>query len=1028
MHLTNFAVRKPVTIGALALFLIVTGFLLQGKLSVELFPAVDIPNVAVLIEYPGGSVQASERNVLKPLEDALKTVNGVKDIYSSAFSGSAVCALELRPGTDLNQAVVDVERKIAEKKNDLPPEIKSSVLKFDLNDRPVVTLALTSRSRSPEELYRLADDQIKDRLASLPGVGEVDVSGGRQREIDVAVDPVKLAGYGLSLAQISAAIKAVNFSLPGGDVKQGGREFETQIHPLLGSIRDLAAVPVPAGDNNVLLGDVAGVKENPAPESERVSLNGQPAVTVAVKKISSAGLVATSDAIRHETAVLQSALPPGVHLVALGDSSVFIREVLSETVHNLAEGIIITGLVLLVALRQWRSAMIAMLAIPTSLCAVVLIMYFAGISLNMLTLMAMIIAIGILVDDSIVILENIGRHMAAGKDPRRAAVEGREEIGKVAVAITMADVAVFAPLALVGGFIGQFFRDFGLVVVCATLISLLVSFTLTPMLAARYLHPSPAADERGTRRAHRFYRSVVRWSMRHRAAVILLTGATLAAVAALTAGGRIGTEFMSRIDTGRFFVYLELPPGSSLDDTAGAAGRTAKKLQGMAGVADVLATAGAIPNELRQGYNLAQLEVDLKPRRERKLSVWAIEDEVRGLQMPPGVTLRVAEDVLFGRATPPVSLMVTGPDLHELAGLAEKVENTVRSVPGTADVSMNWHQGQPTIDIAVDEQRSARMNLSPDLIAANVRLALQGETDQMYLENGREEDLRLHLAGSGRYDPGHLAALPVGSSSQGTVRLDQVADISYTAGPVEVNHYNGERMIMVSANTRGRPLGDVLNDIRRKLQLQPLPAGYRVVFQGEASDMQDSFQTMLVVLVLSVMMVYLILIILYESFTTPVLRMVSLPLALAGGILGLYLTGKTLNLTSMLGLIMVDGLVAKNGTLLIDYTHTLRQRGMSLRRALEEAGAVRMRPVLMTTATLVSAMLPAALALTPGSEARSGMAVVLISGLLFSTLLTLIVVPVSYTLIEDGSDWLRRKVLPGRRAAVPLVSPRDGPD
>lgn len=1026
MRLTELAVKRPVAMSMVIMLFVVLGLVGYSRLGADLLPKTNMPFVTVVTAYPGAGAREVESQVVDPVEEALATLSNVKKITSSAAEGVAVTVIEFSSTADGNLAAIDVQRKIDAIRGRLPRDIVAPrVEKFDPGADAIMTLAV-SGDTSLLEAYAFVKDRLKDRLQQVPGVGEVGVFGGREREIQVDVDRAKLEYHGLSLGNIVARLKMENINMPSGTFGKGGTRYDVRVLGEFRDLEDLRNLELPLAAGGVIrLGEIATVRDGTKAVEVESRFDGRPAVGLYIKKQGDANIVDTAEAIRKEVRRIQKELPKGLHLAITHDSSEFIRNSLHSTLQTLFEGVVLTGLVLLVFLREWRSTLIAILAIPTSVIATFMMMYFAGFTFNVISLLGLALAVGILVDDSIVVLENIHRHLKMGKGPAQAALDGRTEIGMAAVAITFSDVAVFGPIAFMSGMVGQFFRQFGFTVVFATLFSLFVSFTLTPMLSALWLKGGPPGGRRPPAdRASRWsglmaglqkrYRYLLIRALERRWAVVAVSFTAFALAVSLIPARMIGAEFMPKVDSGGFTVTLEMPAGTPLEQTDKILRQLEERLMTLPEVEHYLATAGRGGNSLSGApeSNRGTITVSLKPRKERTRTVFEVAEQVRSWgKTVPGAKVTVAETSFTGGGgNSAITVNISGPDQEKLAAIAREVEQIVKSAPGAVDVTSTWQEGRPEVRVEIDRLRAAAAGLTVADLAQAARTAINGEVAGVFRTPDSEYDIRVKLAGLDERDPAQIGDITASNLRNTAYRLSQVADVRSGKGPTEIRHENRQRVVTVSSGVAGRPVGDVVQDIKERAQNIALPPGFHITYGGDAEQMADTFKDFAFALALSIVLVYMVLAMLYESYLTPVIRMLSLPLGMIGALLALLVTGKTLNLMSLMGIIMLDGLVAKNGTLLIDYTHTLMERGLPLRQALVEAGITRLRPILMTSMAMIFGMLPTALALGDGAEVRSGMAVVLIGGMITSTAMTLLVIPVAYTLVDDFRRWLRGRL------------------
>lgn len=1032
LRITELAIKRPAAMTMIIMFFVVLGLAGYSRLNSDLFPETNIPYITVVTYYPGAGAGEIEEQVLEPLEDAVAPVSGLKRNIATASEGLALMVLEFSMSTDADEAISDVQRAVNEAANLLPEGVESPVVrKYNFNDQPIMTLVL-SGNRSLDALHGLAEDVVKQHLEALPGVGRVEVTGGRQREVQVLLDRNRLENYGLSINYIADRIAMENVNLPAGSLHLAqDTDFTIRLLGKYDGIRELAELEIPFRGGTVKLADLGTVTEGYADVTSKFHLNGREAVGITIQKQSDAGTVETAARVERELDAIRSQLPGDTRLVLAQNSATFIRDSLNETKRTLVEGVLMCGLVLAFFLRRWRSVITVMLAIPTSIVSTFLMMYLAGFTFNLLSLMGLTLCVGILVDDSIVVLENIHRHRTMGKDPVTAAIDGRKEIGLAAVAITAQDVVVFLPIAFLSGIVGQFFRQFGLTVVCAALFSLFVSFTLTPMLAAHLeRHELPFARppvEKRRRpnlarrldllfnRALGIYRAALLWSLNHRRLVLGGLALALLATASLIPLRLIGSEFLTTPDQNRFTVEVELPSGSSLQHTENMLVALENRLLELPEVELCYSRVGGGRSIFGgTGTHLGEIDVILVDKTRRERTVWDICEEVRSWKRDyPGVKLVVTEEPVVGVGDQgaPVQLEVTGPDREQLAALAGQIESVVRSTPGAVDVRSTWKPaGEPEVQVRIDRERAASFGLAAGEIARTLRAAVTGETAGTMESGGEDLDIRVRLDQADLDNVDAVKQITVCNTLGESHPVHSMASVELASGPTVINHQNKQRLITISANIKDRPLGDVTADIDSRLAGLHIPEGYHVEYFGSRQDMDEAFRDLIMVLFLSVTLVYMILVILYESFLTPVLRLLSLPCGMIGALWALFVTGHTFNMMSLIGLVMLDGLAAKSGTLLIDYTNTLRKRGLPLREALVEAGTTRLRPIIMTALTMIAGVTPTALALAAGSELRQSMAVVLIGGLVTSTILTPLVVPVAYSILDDiGKRTKKRK-------------------
>ena len=1011
MNITRFSIRRPVGISMIVAFFVVLGFYSYYRIGVELLPDINTPYVTVRVKYPGASAESVEQEVVRPVEDALSSLSNVKKITSTASYEQARIGLELDFKADADLAAIEAAKKVDAIKNKLPEEAESPVvIKRDLNAKPIVELAVLS-PYSLADTYVQTENVFQEVLQQAGGVSEVELHGGRDKEVAVEVDRDKMAAYGLSLDRIASALKKENQLLPSGSVYTDSTKADVRLIAQYREVSEIEKVQVTnAAGARVPLTSVAAVREQSARSSRYGRLNGQEAINVLVYKNSNANVVETTKNIQQKLVQLQRDYPD-YEFVTVSSDAAYVETSLHNTVMTLVEGLVTTGLVLFFFLRGWRSTAAVMIALPTSLVATFFVMYVFGFTFNMMSLMGMTLCIGILVDDAIVVLENIIRHLGLGEGPEEAAEKGRMEIGMAAVAITLCDAAVFMPIAFMEGMTGQYFRQFGLTIVFAGAFSLFVSFTLTPMLAAKFYRLGYKPDDRPLwhfmdrleARAQDCYGRVLSWSLVSRKKLLWSILAVFLGVLALIPLGAVGSEFMPRTDESSFVVSIQAPVGSSAEETDKAARRVEEKLAGLPEVKYYMThTGGSTAYEGR-------IMVQLVDQRDRSRSVWQVADEVRALAA--GIReaeVRVAEsqtNVAGNSSSGPrggagalqLELRSNRTDTLELA--TEKAMAILSATEGLTDVNSTYQEGMPELQLRIDREKLKTYGTSLGEVETAFESAISGlsagELKNDRLNGGRDTDIKVRFRGADGYKASDVARIPIISSGR-LIYLGDVAEIKNGRGPVTIRRVDKQRSNAIGANLSGRPIGEAVKDVRKALAQADLGEGVTYKFRGQADRMDEAFGELLSALLLALVLIYMLLAVLYESTVTPLIRMFSLPLGLIGSILLLFLTRNTLNLYSLIGILVMDGIVAKNGTLLIDYALTLMDRGKSAMEAVVEAGRVRLRPIMMTTITMMAGMLPTALSLTAGSEARSSMAWVIIGGLLTSTVFTLLVIPIIF--------------------------------
>jgi HAE1 family hydrophobic/amphiphilic exporter-1 len=1066
MGLTRLSINRPLTMLMIILGLVVLGYRSLTELQIDRYPAVDFPFVSIVTVFPGAGPEDVEDLVVKPIEDAVAGIPGIDQLLSTSSEGVGFVIVAFKEGVDGDQAAIEVERQVATVRGGLPAEaFDPSIIKADINAIPIMEIIL-SGPQGQDALFEVARDDIQPRLQTIQGVGAVSISGGREREIHVEADPAKLAAFGIPLETVQQALTLNNLTFPVGSIEEGRQK--TSIRSVgeftsLGQIEDVvvAGGPSPFGGGGrsmpgqdtgglVFLRDVATVSEGFEEKSQVLRYNGVDAVNISVIKTSDANTIELADSVREVIQELSQNLPAGSEMTIVADDSEFTRESVAAVQEDLILAILITGLVMLVFLHTVRSTFIVVLAIPTSLISTFLVMWVLGFSLNVLTLLALTLTIGILVDDSVVVLENIERHLKMKKKPKQAALEGRRQIGLAAITISLVDVAIYVPVAFTSGIVGQFFRSYGITIATAVLFSLFVSFTLTPMLAALWMRDEsqPASKPRGLSRIFSLllwpvakawkgftilwevgfraltslYAATVRFVLRNfltQSLAVLLAAAAVVLGGYMVISGIVGTEFFPQEDDAKFTVNIEMPPGTNLEATDQAA-REAERiiLEQVPGTVSVLTRVGSgsgMESFFGAGgsANTATILVQVVDKNERERSTSDIVNAVRPeiKKIPESNVSLVLSSIMSAGVGGAVQIQVLGEDPDVLIDLANQVEAVMRTVPGTTDILNTDAAQSPETRMIIDRDRALDMGLSPGQIAGTLRTALSGADVGKFKQAGATDiDITLRINQEARMDFDQLLDVPLGYRNGQPVKLSQVADVASDLAPAVINRTDRQRQLTVSAGVSGRASGDVTDDVEAAIQANvQFPTGYSFQLSGESEAQRESFTDLSSALLLGILLVYMLLVALFQSWLHPLAIMFSLPVSVVGAFGGLWLTGYTLNMMSMLGIVLLAGIVTKNAILLVDFTNELRRKeGYTRKEALVEAGRLRLRPILMTTAAIVFAMLPILLGRGAGAEVRAPLAAVIIGGNISSTLLTLILVPVVYNFFDGGSSLVSR--------------------
>lgn len=1014
MILADISIRRPVFAVMMAGALLVLGVTSYLALSVDLFPKMDLPYVVVTVVYPGAGAEAVELDVTKKIEDAVNTIAGVKHISSTAQEGYSLTVIEFSIETDPLNDAAEVRDKVNSIRGDLPTDIEEPVVqRYDPQSEPIMSISISGR-QSLRDLTDYVDDVIQPRLESVPGVGQAEIIGGAEREIQVRVNPERLKALDLTPLMVAARLQAANLEVPGGRVIDGNREWVVRTMGRFVSvqqIRDLVVLS-PKG-HMVRLDEIAEIIDTEVESTSASRLNGEPAVGLDIRRQSGANTVDVAEGVNEVLEKIKTELPAGMSLVIATDNSEFIRGAIEDVLINIIWGGLLAILVILLFLANWRSTVISAVAIPISIIATFTLMRTLDFTLNMITLMGMALAVGLLIDDAIVVIENIYRHMEMGKPPLKAAHEATDEIGLAVSATTLAIIVVFLPVAFMSGIIGRIFNSFGLTVAFAVAVSLFIAFTLTPMLSSRFFRPHEEQIEsrlhrglkwwdRGFRHIeHHWYRPALRWCLAHRPATVGL--ATLILLASLMLIPVIGTEFLPQYDQGFVFITFEGQAGDKLTTTIGNIQTVEKLLMANPAVASVLTTIGGGTDPVYSGT----ITVKLKDRAEREVTAMELtkifREEMRSI---PGYFF-TAEIEQGHAGTRPISLSIRGPELPQLELYTKNLSDRLVHVPGVADLKSSQETGKPELRVTIDRDRAADLGVNIAEAAQTLQIFIDGKKVTRFKEGDKEFDIRLQIAEPYRQDQAYLAMLPIPSNKEiagrdrFVVPLGQIAAIERTSGPSQITRYDRVREIRLSASAVDRAAGSVRSDVQAVVDSMMLATGYSIAAVGEAEIQAESFSNIFTALILAVIFIYLVLASQYNSFLDPLAIMVSLPLAVVGALVGLLMFGSAFSIVSLIGIILLMGLVSKNGILLIDFTKQRRAQGMERNAALEEAGPVRFRPIIMTSLATIFGALPLALGIGSGGEMRAPISRAVIGGMISSTVLTLLVIPVVYTYLDD---------------------------
>jgi hydrophobic/amphiphilic exporter-1 (mainly G- bacteria), HAE1 family len=1030
MFLSDLSIKQPVFATMMMVALAVLGIASYRQLKVDQFPDIEFPIVTVTTQYPGAAPEAVEREVTKKIEESINTVEGIKHVESISQEGLSNIVVFFHLEVSTQVAAQDIRGKVAGIRGELPREIEEPIVqRIDPGALPIVSVAVNAPGLTPQAATDLADKLVKRRLETVPGVGAVNLVGQSTREIQVVVDRSRLEAYHVSLAEVVQALGKENIDAPAGSTDRGATESLVRVTARGRTAADIAAIPVKrSGTSTVHVRDLAQVVDGVEEARNAAFIDERPALALDVQKQSGANTVAVADGIKKAVARLGPDLPPGVTLQVVRDDSTFIRDSIHDVNTTMIIGGVLTVLIVFLFLNSWRSTVITGLTLPISVVAAFIAMRAFGFTLNVLTLMGLSLAIGMLIDDAIVVRENIVRHLQRGKDHFQAARDGTAEIGLAVMATTFTIVAVFIPVAFMGGLVGRFFYEFGITVAAAVLVSLFVSFTLDPMLSSRWVDPDIEEDRHEGRIGkalqrfnkwfddlHGRYERMLAWSLRHRVATLGI--ALVAFLGSFPILGLLGGDFMPDFNRGEYQIAFKSTPGATLRETASRAQEMVRRLKSLPDVEYTYTTIGEAGTQYRP-VTEGSTYVKLKGTRGKTFS--QVLREARSvIEDVPGMTYGLFEAGPFGQK--PIQISVRGPEVAELDRISRELVQAMKGIRGVADIETSLEKSKPELKVRLDRDRASDLGTSAGPIATTLRAAVAGDVATSIEDAaGDSHDVRVRLRPEQRRYAQDLLALTIPTDKDDAngdkilVSLSELATAEAGTGPSTIRRKDLQREVRVSANPDGRSLGEITADVEAAAARLSLPPGYDVVHGGDAEELKDMFANMFQALFLAVVFIYLILASQFGSFLHPLSIMLSLPLSLVGVALALLATSDTLNIMSMIGLIMLMGLVTKNAILLVDFTNQLRSGGTARNEALIKAGSTRLRPIVMTTLAMIFGMLPLAFALGAGAEMRAPMARAVIGGLITSTLLTLVVVPVVYTYLDDLRpgmlrDWVRAR-------------------
>jgi len=1036
MKIADVSINRPVFAIMMSLALVTLGIFSYRTLGVDLMPKTDQPQVNVNVNLPGASPEEMESSIAKKVEENVNTISGIDELRTNSSPGFVSANITFNLERDMESAIQDVRDKLGTIQNQFPRDtLPPRIYKFDPDSAPILMLAISSE-RDPKELTEIVDKKIKQVLETVNNVGGIEFNGDRRRQIQLLLDPDRLTAYGLTAEQVRAAIERQNVEIPGGSFVAGPSEIALRTMGRLTNVSDFTRIILSQQNGAIIkLGDVARVLDT-VQEIRRIArVDGQPSIALDIRKQSGSNTVAVVDAVMAKLDQIRPTLPADLKIVVQRDQSVFIRKSIDDIQHHLILGSLLAAFVVFLFLRNFRSTLIAATAIPVSLIGTFTVMKVFGFTLNNMTLLALSLATGIVIDDAIVVLENIFRYVEEkGVSPREAAAEATNEIGLAVMATTLSLVVIFLPVVFITGTLGQYLLSFGIVSAAAVLFSMFVSFTLTPALCSMWLRPSDAGHTGSKKRGlyalmDNVYGHMLHWSLHHRVVMLLVAVAVTASVVLLFP--RIGRELVPDDDQGEFQASINLPRGTSLPRTIEYTKEVEDLIRNLPEVQTVFTNMNA---------SEARFYVQMTPLETRKISQQELMRRARAMLLSryraPGVRVRVeggtdisgastiggGGNYAFGSTQGNrVSLNVQGQDIDQLQQYVLDLIDKMKTIPGIVDVSSNYETTQQEIRVIIDRVRAADLGVEIDGLANNIRTLVGGQIlDTQFKQGDEQYEVQLRLDEPFR-DPARLNNLLIPSATQRVVKLSDVAELKLSSGPNSIQRYNRQRNIQLNASLDGVPLGEAVAAIREKAGEVNMKPGYGIIFTGTARQLAQASSDFSIAVLLAVVFIYMVLASQFNSFVHPLTIMTSLPLSLPAGLLVLMAFGMTLNVYSAIGMLMLFGIVKKNSILQVDYTNTLRDQGMERHEALVMSSHVRLRPILMTTISIIAGMLPIAFGRGAGAGSRATMAVTIIGGQMLCLLLTLLVTPVVYSYFDDVREWTPSKVFAWirRRATQP---------
>jgi hydrophobic/amphiphilic exporter-1 (mainly G- bacteria), HAE1 family len=1025
MSLTDLAVKRPSFIVVIFTILTILGIISYSSLNYELLPKINSPVVTITTVYPGASPSEVESAVTKKIEAEASSIENVDKVQSTSMEGVSSVVVTLKYSANIDQSLQSAQRKVNAIRSLLPDGVKEPSLgKFSLDEMPIMQIGATS-TLTPTAFTDVLENKIIPEISRVEGVAKVTLTGNEKREIKVNVNSDKLNTYNLSIMQVSQALATANLDFPTGKVKNDASQIQVRLSGKLQSVEDLRnlVVSTTTGGGSIYLKDVAEVNDAANEPSTISRLNGKTSVGISITKQSDGNAVALSKlAIKKLDEITNEYKSNNLKFEIAADTSVFTLEAANAVIKDLLIAIALVAVIMLFFLHSPRNAFIVMVSIPLSIVSTFIVMYLLGYSLNLMTLLALSLVVGILVDDSIVVLENIYSHMEKGDTPRVAAVKSWKEIGISVVSITLVIVVVFLPITFVSGIVADLLRQFSIVVAAATLISLFVSFTVTPLLASRFsklthlnrkklINKPLVWFEKGEEALYSFYRKLLTWSLGHKRWVLGGILILIVASFSLLTGGFIGSEFASSGDNGEFAVEAKLAKDATIEQTNQVAYAIENEIRKHKEVKNIFTIVGSGGNGGQSAPNILTSNIKLVTAKERKQNSTEYAAMIKRelFQKFPGIEIKATPSGMMGGAAAPIQVIVKGNDLDSIIAFSEQIKNLIKKVSGTIEISSSVEGGNPELSINIDRKKMSELGLNMSTVGTTLQNSFAGNTSNKFKDGQNEYDINVRLDAFDRRNKEDLNNIAFMNSNGQLVKLNQFAEITPSSGPTKLEREDKITSLSVTAQVVGRPVGTVGAEIQKKVAALKAPAGITIEMGGDLKNQTESFASLGIALLMSLVLVYLIMVALYDSYVYPFVVMFSVPVAIIGAFLALAINMQNMSIFSMLGMIMLIGLVVKNAILIVDYINHIKEKAASLKEAIIEGTMARFRPILMTTIAMVIAMIPIATATGAGADWKNGLAWVLVGGLTSSMFLTLLIVPIMYYLVDKAKERFGKK-------------------